>query len=145
MAAATAAGALTQTSLLPSTLPSPNAEQPPAPIMDPKSFTEKVTSLLNAAHQLASEHSHQQLTPIHVAIVLFEDPEGVALAALRKAAPGPDALQSVLRMLRKALVRLPAVTTGGGDEDLFISADLKRALQAAQKLQRKKGDSFLGE
>ena len=43
--------------------------------MDPKSFTEKVTSLLNAAQQLATEHSHQQLTPLHVAIVMFEDPE----------------------------------------------------------------------
>lgn len=29
--------------------------------MDPRQFTEKVTSLLNAAQQLAQEHSHQQV------------------------------------------------------------------------------------
>ena len=44
-----------------------------------------------------------------------------------------------------AAVRLPAVQTGGMEDDVFISADLKRALQAAAKMQKKKGDSFLGE
>lgn len=50
----------------------------------------------------------------------------------------------MLRVLRKAMVRLPAVQGGDGGDDVFISADLKKALQAAQKLQKKKGDSFLG-
>ncbi len=73
--------------------------------MDPKQFTEKVTSLLNAAQQLASEHSHQSLTPTHVAIVMFEDEGGVARAALaRQAAAGSDSLASVLRTLKKQLV-----------------------------------------
>lgn len=42
-------------------------------------------------------------------------------------------------------VRLPAVTSGDGSDDVFISPELRRALQAAAKLQKKKGDSFLGE
>ncbi|KAI7843936.1 hypothetical protein COHA_002475 [Chlorella ohadii] len=113
--------------------------------MDPTQFTEKVTSLLNAAQQLASEHSHQSLTPTHVAIVMFEDEGGVARAALaRQAAAGSDSLASVLRTLKKQLVRLPAVTSGDGSDDVFISPELRRALQAAAKLQKKKGDSFLG-
>ncbi|PRW56139.1 chaperone 1 [Chlorella sorokiniana] len=113
--------------------------------MDPKQFTEKVTSLLNAAQQLAAEHSHQSLTPTHVAIVMFEDDGGVARAALAKqAAAGSDSLASVLRTLKKQLVRLPAVTSDNGSGDVFISPELRRALQAAAKLQKKKGDSFLG-
>lgn len=52
--------------------------------MDPRTFTQKVNETLTAAQELASEHSHQQLSPIHVAIVLFEDPEGVARAAIAK-------------------------------------------------------------
>lgn len=111
--------------------------------MDTKQFTEKVVSLLNAAQQLASEQSHQQITPLHVAVAMFEDAEGVAPAALRKVALGPEALASVLRTLRKQLVRLPAVQGDAGG-DVYISSDLKRALQAAQKLQKQQGDSFLG-
>lgn len=52
--------------------------------MDPRTFTQKVNETLTAAQELASEHSHQQLSPLHVAIVLFEDPEGVARAAVAK-------------------------------------------------------------
>lgn len=55
-----------------------------------------------------------------------------------------DAINSVLRLLRKQLVRLPAVS-GDSDGEVYLSSDLKKALQAAAKLQKKKGDSFLGE
>ncbi|KAL4440691.1 hypothetical protein ABPG77_000400 [Micractinium sp. CCAP 211/92] len=113
--------------------------------MDPRTFTQKVNETLTAAQELASGHSHQQLSPLHVAIVLFEDPEGVARAAVAKQAAGNanDAINSVLRLLRKQLVRLPAVS-GDSDGEVYLSSDLKKALQAAAKLQKKKGDSFLG-
>lgn len=76
---------------------------------------------------------------------MFEDEGGMARAALSKVAPaGGDALASVLRTLRKALVRLPAVS-GDDSGDVYLSGDLKKALQAAAKLQRAKGDTFLGE
>lgn len=55
-----------------------------------------------------------------------------------------DAINSVLRLLRKQLVRLPAVS-GDADGEVYLSSELKKALQAAAKLQKKKGDSFLGE
>jgi ATP-dependent Clp protease ATP-binding subunit ClpB len=114
--------------------------------MDPSKFTQKVTEILNAAQELAQEHSHQQLTPIHVAVAMFEDKEGLAKAALAKQDGGAaDALASVLRVLRRALVRLPAVSTGDAGGDVYISPDLKKVLQAAGKLQKVKGDSFLGE
>lgn len=103
-----------------------------------------MTSLLNAAQQLAAEHSHQQLTPVHLAIVMFGDPEGVARAALAKQAASEDTLNSVLRMLRRALVRLPAVASDDGGGEVYLAPDLKKALQAAAKLQKAKGDSFLG-
>ncbi|KAL4457526.1 hypothetical protein ABPG75_012391 [Micractinium tetrahymenae] len=113
--------------------------------MDPRSFTQKVNETLTAAQELASENSHQQLSPVHVAVVLFEDPEGVARAAIAKQAVGSpnDAINSVLRLLRKQLVRLPAVS-GDADGEVYLSSELKKALQAAAKLQKKKGDSFLG-
>lgn len=104
--------------------------------MDPKQFTEKVTSLLNAAQQLAAEHSHQSLTPTHVAIVMFEDEGGVARAALAKqAAAGSDSLASVLRTLKKQLVRFecggPAVWVGLGRGQQASGLPLYPALQMA--------------
>jgi hypothetical protein len=79
---------------------------------------------------------------------MFEDPEGVAKAALSKQSAtgggGSDAVNSVLRVLRKALVRLPAVSGDSEGGEVYISSELKKALQAAGKLQKKKGDSFLG-
>ncbi|KAI3436547.1 hypothetical protein D9Q98_005963 [Chlorella vulgaris] len=111
--------------------------------MDASKFTAKVGELLTAAQELAQEHDHQQVTPLHVAIVMFEDEGGLARAALSKHAASPDSFNSVLRMLRKQLVRLPAVSTDEGTE-VYISQDLKKALQAASKAAKKKGDSFLG-
>ena len=40
--------------------------------MDPSKFTQRVTEILNSSQELAQEHQHQSLTPVHVAVVLFE-------------------------------------------------------------------------
>lgn len=49
--------------------------------MDPGKLTQKTTELINTARDLALEESQQQLTPLHLAIALFEDPEGIAKQA----------------------------------------------------------------
>eukprot|EP00887_Chlorella_sp_A99_P002690 scaffold6.g2690.t1 len=125
--------------------------------MDPNKITQKVAEIVNAARDLALEKSHQQLTPLHVATALFDDPEGIARQARlargsRSQLPPPqavlragneDSLKSLLRVLHRALVRLPAVSGADADE-VFMSADLKKVFQAASKLQKQKGDGFLG-
>lgn len=49
--------------------------------MDPNKITQKVAEVVNAARDLAMEHSQQQLSPLHVAVALFDDPEGIAKQA----------------------------------------------------------------
>jgi ATP-dependent Clp protease ATP-binding subunit ClpB len=71
-------------------------------------FTQKVEAYLSAAAEMAQENSHQQLSPVHLAIAIFEDPEGVGKQAAVKAA-GEDTWKSLLRTLRKRLVRIPVV------------------------------------
>ena len=66
--------------------------------------TQKVTEVINAARDLALESSHQQLSAIHVATVLFEDPNGIAKAAVLRIG-SEDAYRSIVRLLKKALVR----------------------------------------
>lgn len=49
-----------------------------------QNVTQKAAEAINQAGSLALENSHQQLTPIHLAIVLLEDPEGLAQQAVLK-------------------------------------------------------------
>lgn len=72
--------------------------------MDPNKVTQKVAEVVNAARDMALENNHQQLAPIHLAVALFEDPEGIAKQAVLKVG-NEDAYRSVLRVLKKALVR----------------------------------------
>jgi ATP-dependent Clp protease ATP-binding subunit ClpB len=48
-------------------------------------FTQKVESYLSTAAELAQESSHQQLSPVHLAIAMFEDPEGIGKQCAVKA------------------------------------------------------------
>ena len=54
-------------------------------------FTQKVEQYLATAAELAQESSHQQLSPVHLAIAMFEDPEGIGKQSAVKA--GGEQLQ----------------------------------------------------
>eukprot|EP00884_Botryococcus_braunii_P013589 jgi/Botrbrau1/22230/Bobra.168_1s0061.1 len=109
--------------------------------MDASKFTQKVNAALLAAQELAQENGNPQLTPTHLAVVLFEDPEGIAKQAVLKLG-NEETLKSVIRVLRKRLVRLPAVDPAPDQVDL--SADFRKLLQAASKAQKGSNDSYLG-
>ena len=79
---------------------------------------------------------------MHVALVLFEDAEGVAKQALLKLG-GDVAYRSALRVFARAQQAQPKVDPP--PEEVFLDSSLKRALQTAAKIQKEKGDAFLGE
>ncbi|KAG7669284.1 hypothetical protein Ndes2526B_g05585 [Nannochloris sp. 'desiccata'] len=109
--------------------------------MDPNKLTQKVAEIVNAARDLALEEQQQQLSPVHLAIVLFEDPEGIAKQACIKAS-NEDTYRSVNRMLRRAVSKLPKMEPP--PDEIFMGSDLKKTFAAASKLQKVKGDAFLG-
>ena len=76
--------------------------------MDPNKFTQKTQEAIKSAAELAQDNSNAQISPVHLAIALFEDPEGLAKQAVMREG-SDEALRSILRVLRKKLVRLPAV------------------------------------
>lgn len=76
--------------------------------MDPNKFTQKTLEALQKAQELAQDNSHQQVTPVHAAVALFEDPEGLAKQAVLRNS-NEETLRSILRVLKKKLVRLPSV------------------------------------
>lgn len=53
-----------------------------------------------------------------------------------------DALRSVQRSLRRAVIKVPKIEPP--PDDVYMSPDLKKVFSAATKLQKAKGDAFLG-
>lgn len=111
--------------------------------MDPNKLTQKVADLINAARDIALEEQNQELRPLHLAVVFFEDPEGVAKQAVLKATNGnQDALQSLQRQLRKNVNKLPKQEPA--PDEVFMGGELKKVFNAAVKLQKEKEDAYLG-
>jgi ATP-dependent Clp protease ATP-binding subunit ClpB len=109
--------------------------------MDPNKLTQKTAEVVNNARDLALEEQHQELHPIHLAIVMVEDPEGIAKHAILKKG-GDAAYKSVVRLLRKRLVVLPKVEPA--PTDVYLGNDIKKVFQAATKIMKKNEDSFMG-
>ena len=52
--------------------------------MDPNKLTQKTIEALNNAQEAAVENGHQLVTPVHLALALLEDPEGIAHRAVQQ-------------------------------------------------------------
>ncbi len=79
------------------------------------------------------------MTPLHLAIVLFEDPEGIGRQAVLKCA-GEDTLRSIIRVLKKKLVKLPQVNPPPDQARPGFEVPLKNTFSLA-RFQREKGSS----
>ena len=98
-------------------------------IMDPNKFTQKTHEAIRAASELAQDNGHAQISPVHLAIALFEDPEGLAKQAVLREG-NDETLRSILRVLKKKVVRQPSVEPAPERviiltrQDLVVSASL---------------------
>ncbi|EFJ51248.1 hypothetical protein VOLCADRAFT_57497 [Volvox carteri f. nagariensis] len=108
---------------------------------DPKKATQKVNEVLDSAINLATEQQHATLTPIHLAIVLFEEPQGLARSAAVRAG-GEEAWRSCTRVLRRRLNKLPRVEPS--PSTVVPGRELFKLLAAATKTQKDRGDAYLG-
>ncbi|MGA7267283.1 MAG: ATP-dependent chaperone ClpB, partial [Aestuariivirga sp.] len=91
------------------------------------------------AQSLALREGHQRFTPEHLLKVLLDDEEGLA-AGLIKAAGGDS--RTALRDVEAALKKMPKVS-GGGAGQVYLSPELARVFDAAQKIADKAGDSYV--
>ncbi len=107
--------------------------------MDIEKFTDRAKGFVQAAQSLALREGHQQVGPDHLLKVLLDDPEGMAAGLIQRAGGRPgDALAAIEQVLAKR----PKVS-GGGAGQLYLAADLARALDTAQKIADKAGDKFV--
>ena len=107
--------------------------------MNPEIYTERSRGFLQAAQTLAQRSGHQRLAPEHLLKVLLDDREGLAANLLRAAGADP---QRALASVEAELAKQPRVE-GSGAGQVYLSPELGRALEQAEKAAQQAGDSFV--
>ena len=106
--------------------------------MDFERFTDRAKGFVQAAQNLALREGHQQFSPEHLLKVLLQDEEGLAAGLIERAGGRPkEALDAVERVLQ----RRPKVSGGSGQ--IYLTPELARVFDAAQKIADKAGDRFV--
>src|SRR5579864_4159455 len=107
--------------------------------MDLEKYTERSKGFVQSAQNLALRSGHQRLVPEHLLKVLLEDKEGLCANLIRAAGGDP---QIVLAAVDAELEKQPKVE-GGGAGQVYLSPELARILDQAEKLAEKAGDSYV--
>jgi len=106
--------------------------------MNVEKFTERSRGFINAAQTIATRENHQRLAPEHLLKALLDDDQGLAANLITKAG-GTVALVTESNDL--ALSRTPKVT--GDTGQVYLDGQTVKALDEAEKLASKAGDSFV--
>ncbi len=107
--------------------------------MDFEKYTERSRGFIQSAQSLALREGHQRFSPEHVLKVLLDDEEGLA-AGLINAAGGDS--RAALRTVEAVLAKTPKVS-GGGAGQVYLSPEMARVFESAQKIAEKAGDSYV--
>jgi ATP-dependent Clp protease ATP-binding subunit ClpB len=102
-------------------------------------FTIKSQELIQNSQALATRLKHQQIEPEHLLSAMLGEPEGIAVAMLRKLGVSPD---EISRETAAAVEKLPRVS-GGGVEEAFLSSRTRAVLEAAFAEATKMKDEYV--
>jgi ATP-dependent Clp protease ATP-binding subunit ClpB len=108
--------------------------------MNLEKFTDRAKGFLQSAQTVAIRMNHQRIGPEHLLKALLEDKEGMAAQLIQRA--GGNAEIAVAEV-DKALGKIPAVSGGGAQQTPGLDNDAVRALDQAEQLATKAGDSFV--
>jgi ATP-dependent Clp protease ATP-binding subunit ClpB len=109
--------------------------------MNPANFTHKTNEALAAGQELATNAGHAQYTPVHLALALISDGEGVFRQAVQSAGGGEEAVNSVERVLKQALRKIPSQDPAPDTSP--ANNALVKCIRKAQSAQKSRGDSHL--
>jgi ATP-dependent Clp protease ATP-binding subunit ClpC len=107
--------------------------------MELEKYTERSKGFVQSAQNLALRSGHQRLTPEHLLKVLLEDKEGLCANLIRAAGGDP---QAVLVAIDGELNKQPKVE-GSGAGQVYMSPELARVFDQAEKIAEKAGDSYV--
>lgn len=106
--------------------------------MNIEKYTERARGFVQSAQSGALSAGHQQFTPLHLLKVLLDDNEGMASGLIQRA--GGDA-KSVRAATEAALKKIPSVSGDAGQ--LYLSREMARVFETAEKAADKAGDSYV--
>ncbi|MDZ7725805.1 MAG: ATP-dependent chaperone ClpB [candidate division KSB1 bacterium] len=101
-------------------------------------MTIKSQEALSQAQQLAGEHGHAQIEPIHLFHSISSSSEGIARAMFKKAGADPEAL---FRRAEQELARLPRVSGGVGQ--VTLSKETAALYETAHKEANQLKDEYV--
>jgi ATP-dependent Clp protease ATP-binding subunit ClpB len=107
--------------------------------MEFEKYTERSKGFIQSAQTLALRSGHQRLTPEHLLKVLIEDKEGLCANLIRAAGGDP---QRVLSAADAELAKVPRVE-GSGAGQLYMTPEIARVFEQAERIADKAGDSFV--
>ena len=107
--------------------------------MELEKYTERSKGFIQAAQNLALRSGHQRLLPEHLLKILLDDKEGLCANLITAAGGNPKA---ALQAVETELNRQPKVE-GGGAGQVYMSPELARLFEQAEKIAEKAGDSFV--
>src|SRR6201982_1816283 len=107
--------------------------------MNIEKYTERARGFIQSAQSLAVRDGHQQFSPLHLLKVLLDDQEGLAGGLIDRAGGNSRA---ILKATEDALNKLPKVS-GSGAGQVYLSPELPRGFDAAEKAAEKAGDGFV--
>nr|WP_298925901.1 ATP-dependent chaperone ClpB [uncultured Erythrobacter sp.] len=108
--------------------------------MNLEKFTDRAKGFLQSAQTVAIRMNHQRITPLHLLKALLEDEEGMAAGLIQRA--GGEAALAV-SAVDAGLAKMPAVTGGGAQQTPGLDNDAVRALDSAEQVAEKAGDSYV--
>ncbi|MCK0168852.1 ATP-dependent chaperone ClpB [Jannaschia sp. S6380] len=106
--------------------------------MNLEKFTERARGFLQAAQTIATREEHQQLMPEHLLKAIMDDDQGMAANLIAAAGGSPERVREAVEL---AVSRLPKVSGDAGQ--VYLSRELTRVLDEAEKVAKKAGDSFV--
>lgn len=106
--------------------------------MNIDNYTDRMKGFVQSAQTGALTNGHQQFIPEHLLKVLLDDSEGLCAGLIEKA--GGD-VKAVRACVEKVLSSQPSVS--GGNGQLYLSGDIAKLFDQAEKAAQKAGDSFV--
>jgi len=107
--------------------------------MNIEKYTERSRGFVQSAQSGALSAGHQQFSPIHLLKVLMDDDQGMASGLVERAGGNPKALRASVEAGLKKI----ASVSGSGSANLYMSREMARVFETAEKAADKAGDSFV--
>lgn len=111
--------------------------------MEQPQFTDNVTQIFQRATQLAVDHSHSQLAPLHFLAAMLEADNGETPYIKTVIEKARYEWRPFQQLVNKHLVRLPSQTPAPSQPDLSPAA--QKFVKNATEIQKNQKDSFLGQ